>query len=254
MFDIHYKIKYHAISVAGNVRKNNQDNLYCNGKLRSLEDNTEVYSCYGELDSRDNPFLAVFDGMGGEEKGEMASFIAATAASQMEFDSKDVHGQMLKFTKEINHRVRSYADENEIEVMGTTFAGIVFSETDVFVGNVGDSRVYLVKDNGTEQLSVDHKLPEELAFRNIITQYIGMGDDTKAFDPAVIFKGYSSGDRYIICSDGLYEKLKPQEIGALCMVAETVTDAADILVSQSLAQGSSDNITVIVCEVQMETD
>lgn len=254
MFDVHYKIKYHAMSVTGNVRETNEDNLFCGGMIRSLEDGNEVYSAYGELDSRKSQLLAVFDGMGGEERGEMASFIAATAASQMDFQSKDMHGQLLRFTKEINNRVRAYADENDIEIMGTTFAGIVVSDMDVYVGNVGDSRIYKLHGGRIEQVSVDHILPEELAFRNIITQYIGMKNDDKGFDPAVGFMSCCAGDRYIICSDGLYEKLKTDEIGALCNVAETVTDAADILVCQALALGSSDNISVIVCELEMVSD
>lgn len=253
MFDIHYRIKYHAMSSVGNVRKNNEDNLFCGGRVRPLQDNGGTYSCAGVIDSRDNDFVAVFDGMGGEEKGEMASYIAAKAASEITFTPRDVHGQMLKFSKEINNRVRTYADENDIDVMGTTFAGIVFSDQDVYVGNVGDSRVYRIHNGQINRLSVDHTLPKELAFRNIITQYIGMRDVEKGFDPAVVFNGYRTGDRYIICSDGLYENLKDDEIGALCMVSETVADAADILISQALALGGNDNITVIVCEVEMET-
>ena len=253
MFDIHYKIKYRAISSPGNVRKNNEDNLFCGGKIISRSEITSFFSVSGVLDSRNNSLIAVFDGMGGEAKGDTASYLAAKSAIDIEFDSENLNTQMLNFIKDINRKVKDYAGRHNVEVMGTTFAGIIFSEKDVYIGNVGDSRVYRLHSGKIEQLSVDHSLPKELAFGNIITQYIGMGENKDKFDPVIVFNGYCSHDRYIICSDGLYENLKDDEIGALCMVAETVDDAADILMSQALDLGGNDNITVIVCEVELSS-
>ena len=249
MFDRHYKIKYHTISITGNVRESNEDNYCSCSMMRTAGNIDEVICDYGEVDSRSNKLFAVFDGMGGEQKGEVASFIAADVAVRVNFDCKDIHSQLLSFTSEINRRVRAYADKNDIEVMGTTFAGVVFSEKDIYVSNVGDSKVFGIRNGKIIQHSVDHVLPEELAFRNIITQYIGMGENSKYFDPAVKRLDYSIGDRYIICTDGLTERLSTTEIGALCSVAETVTDATDILVSQAVKMGSKDNITVTVCEI-----
>lgn len=247
----HYKIKYHAISVTGNVRKNNEDNLLCNGQCRDVN-SEEDFSLSGELLSDDSKVLAVFDGMGGGEKGEVASMIATDVTKGFCFgvDDKPLSEQVLQCSKEMNSKVNEYAFENEIEHMGTTFAGVVFGKEEIVVGNVGDSRIFRVRNGKIEQLSVDHVLPEELlSFKNIITQYVGMKEE-KEFAPAITTEEYCSGDRYIICSDGLTEKLNQEEVGVLCHVAETVTDASDILVSQALSQGSSDNITVIVCELE----
>ena len=77
-----------------------------------------------------------------------------------------------------------------------------------------------------------------------------MNEEKTPLEPAISFHEYYLGDRYIICSDGLTEKLNVDEVGALCHVAKTVTDATDILVSQALCAGGNDNITVIVCELE----
>lgn len=249
MEDNHYKIKYHAMSVVGNTRTHNEDNLFCDGYTRPYEDD-ETYSKSGEILSRDNKMLAVFDGIGGEEKGEIASSIASNATKSAVFTGENVGEKILDFTRSINQSVRQYAVDNEIESMGTTFAGAVFTNRGIHIGNVGDSKVFRLHNGKIHQLSVDHVLPKELAFNNIITQYIGMKEERSAFDPAISFQEYIPGDRYIICSDGLTEKLNIEQVGALCHVAETVTDATDILVSQALCAGGNDNITVIVCELE----
>ena len=248
----HYRIKYHAMSTTGNVRKNNEDNLLCDGHSRDVNDE-EDFSYYGEILSEDSKILAVFDGMGGGEQGEVASSMATDVARNYNFgdESKSLSEHILECAKEMNNKVHTYAEENQLEHMGTTFAGIVFGKNEIYIGNVGDSRIYKVRNGKIEQLSVDHVLPEELkSFKNIITQYVGMGEEEKEFSPALSTEEYCNGDRYIICSDGLTEKLNDEEVGVLCHVAQSVTDASDILVSQALGQGSNDNITVIVCELE----
>lgn len=243
-----YKIKYHAFSVIGNTRPSNEDNLFCDGITRRIDDEG-VFTHYGEFTADSNKLLAVFDGMGGGEKGELASSMSADKAKSFSFEGEDTEKTLLRFIKEINNEVFEYATENQYENMGTTFAGILFSQDGMVVGNVGDSKVFIVKGGKTTQLSVDHSLPKELAFRNIITQYIGMDEDSKEFSPSFIHQDYEDGLRMIICSDGLTENLIPEQIGALCFVAESVSDASDILVSQALSLGGNDNISVIVCEI-----
>lgn len=245
----HYKIKYHALSVVGNTRTHNEDNLFCDGKTRPIEDE-EAYSQFGEILNTDNKILAVFDGIGGEEKGEVASSIASFATQCADFSGDNVGEKIIGFARDINRRVRQYAVDNDIENMGTTFAGAVFSDVGIHIGNVGDSKVFRLHNGKIRQLSVDHVLPKELAFNNVITQYIGMNEEKTPLEPAISFHEYYPGDRYIICSDGLTEKLNVDEVGALCHVAKTVTDATDILVSQALCAGGNDNITVIVCELE----
>ena len=249
MGDNHYKIKYHVLSVVGNTRTHNEDNLFCDGKTRPVE-NEGVYSQSGEILSTDSKIMAVFDGIGGEEKGEVASSIASFATHSTDFSGDNVGEKILNFARSINQSVRKYAVDNDIESMGTTFAGAVFSDTGIYIGNVGDSKVFRLHNGKIQQLSVDHVLPKELAFNNVITQYIGMKEEKTPLEPAITFQEYFPGDRYIICSDGLTEKLSVGDVGALCHVAKTVEYATDILVSQALCAGGNDNITVIVCELE----
>lgn len=245
-----FKIIYNGMSVKGDVRKNNEDNIFCDGKSRKAEDN-EDFSIQGEILSRDQKLVAVFDGMGGIEKGEIASMLASKTAGEFNFKTDEVPKEkMHSFIRKMNKRVLQCAVENEVENMGTTFAGVLFDREKICIGNVGDSKIFRVRSGKIEQLSQDHVLPKELAFRNIITQYVGMDETAKELNPKVEDEEYVAGDRYIICSDGLTENLNSQEVGVLCHVAQTVSDATDILISQALGQGGGDNITVIVCEIR----
>lgn len=243
-----YKIKYHGFSVIGNTRQNNEDNLFCNGVSRKVDDEG-VFTNYGEFTIEENKLLAVFDGMGGGEKGELASSMSAEYAKNFSFADENPQEKLFDFIRAINKEVHTYSVKNEYENMGTTFAGVLFSKDKMVVGNVGDSKVFAVKSGKVTQLSVDHSLPKELAFRNIITQYIGMDENSKEFAPDFTELDYETSMRLVICSDGLTENLSPDQIGALCFVAESVSDAGDILVSQALSLGGNDNISVIVCEI-----
>ena len=247
-----YKIKYHAFSVIGNTRQDNEDNVFCNGVSRGIEDEG-VFSCHGEFESDNNILLAVFDGMGGGEKGELASSMSAEKAKEFSFQGDNPQERLLDYIKEINRDVHSLATTNGYENMGTTFAGVLFTQDKMIVGNVGDSKIFAVTGGKTKQLSLDHSLPEELAFHNIITQYIGMDENSKEFSPEISQYDYNQGTKLVICSDGLTENLSPEQIGALCYVAESVSDASDILVSQALTLGGNDNISVIVCEITEST-
>ncbi len=248
MSENQYKIKYQVLSVIGNTRPNNEDNVFCAGTIRDINDEG-LFTHYGEFTGNCCNMLAVFDGMGGGEKGELASSMAANMAKDFSFDGENKEERLMQYIKVINGYVHKYAEENKFENMGTTFAGVLFAEDKMYLGNVGDSKIFIVNNGKITQLSHDHVLPEELAFRNIITQYIGMDENHKDFKPSLSQVEYTAGTRIIICSDGLTENLSSEQIGALCFVAEKVSDAADILVSQALSMGGNDNISVIVCEI-----
>lgn len=137
--------------------------MLCDGHSRDINDE-EDFSYYGEILSDDSKILAVFDGMGGGEQGEVASSMATDVARNYNFgdESKSLSDHILECAKEMNIKVHTYAEENQLEHMGTTFAGIVFGKNEISIGNVGDSRIYKVRNGKIEQLSVDHVLPEEL--------------------------------------------------------------------------------------------
>ena len=116
MEDNHYKIKYHALSVVGNTRTHNEDNLFCDGYTRPYEED-ETYSHSGEILSRDNKILAVFDGIGGEVKGEVASLIASNATKSADFTGENVGEKILDFMnldKEDEEKILDYITWQDI--------------------------------------------------------------------------------------------------------------------------------------------
>ncbi len=236
-----YEIRPAGVTDIGNVRPTNEDNLLNDGHL-----------------------FVVADGMGGEGRGEAASRLAIETVRAV-FSSEPTADGLLKAVLRANAEVVEHAASGpEWEGMGTTIAAVavVSGEPDqqLAVVNVGDSRVYLLRETRLERLSSDHSKVADLvragetseaeAFshpeRHVLTQALGAGPD---IEPYLAVATPMVGDRLLLCSDGLFNELTEARI---IEVLATVTDpnaAAIELVARAKRQGGSDNITVLVLDV-----
>jgi PPM family protein phosphatase len=201
---------------------------------------------------------AVADGMGGHQGGEVASATAlealrAAVASGQALDAAIVGANVAVFEKA--------ATDPGLAGMGTTLTAIaILGESTLLIGHVGDSRAYRVRDGVLEQLTEDHSLVEELVRegrlspeeaevhprRNVITRSIGIEADV---DVDLYTVDARTGDRIIICSDGLTTMVRDDDV---LHVAQLDTDprlAADHLVDAANEAGGEDNITVVVVDV-----
>ena len=211
------------------------------------------------------PVFAVADGMGGHGAGDVASRYAIESLRAC-VDLRPLFVEAVLSALEEANRV--IIERAEAEKMGTTVTGLAALEAaggdHLMVFNVGDSRVYRLSGGHLEQVTTDHSEVQEMLRagvitreqarvhprRNIITRALGSDPVLRAEHwllPAI------GGDRYLICSDGLYSELPDDLILPLLTVGDCA-HAAAALVAAANDAGGHDNVTVIVVDVDWTDD
>lgn len=239
----------------GKIRRNNEDNFFFADKCLELENQgLRNTACFSEA-LKSGLCFAVFDGMGGENFGEVASF---TAARQMQTITRSVSDYfvserkyLLKLTAQLNNAVVEAKKKLCTDRCGSTMAVLYFSSGYAYVCNVGDSRVYRLRDREFLQLSVDHveKRSETERRKAPITQYLGIDPETMQIEPYIAKGKIEKGDTYLLCSDGLTDMLTNFEISNIMLNCEEPEDCVQTLLQSALEHGGRDNITVIVCKI-----
>ena len=240
----------------GRIRSNNEDNFLFRG-LSLRQENSALpkvltCSCADSL----RPLFAVFDGMGGESHGEAAAFAAAKAAYLVSRRQDALSEEFLnQAVQDINRAVFRAAQNLGTDRMGSTLAMMGFQDGVAWVCNLGDSRVFLLRGEAFGQLSIDHTDEKELLARGIqrkprLTQHLGIDPEEMLVEPHIAAGNLESGDRFLICSDGLTDMLTPDEIGTALDEIRDPEACARALVEQALERGGKDNVTVIVCAVE----
>ena len=209
------------------------------------------------------PIFVVADGMGGHLGGEVASAITVEvfeAAEPVE-SIDELIGRVHRANEEIVSRARA---QPELKGMGTTVCVLAditgTGPNRLGIANVGDSRLYRLTEGGLHQHTEDHSLVEALVRdgrltraeaavhpqRNIVTRALGIDEkvlvDAWELVPVV-------GDRYVICSDGLFNEISESEIADVLAAFGSPEAAAVELVDRANAAGGRDNITVVVVDV-----
>jgi protein phosphatase len=206
---------------------------------------------------------AVADGMGGHQGGEIASQLACEALAER-YGEHTIIG-LVDAIEAANAAVHQAGSEDpELTGMGTTVVAIALvrdSDDEVLaVANVGDSRAYRLADGVLEQLTEDHSLvadmvregslsPEEAAThpqRNILTRVLGVYDEVPV---DVITVSPRHGDRYLLCSDGLFNEVPEEAIASVMRRLVDPAEAADELVRRAVQSGGRDNVTVLLVDV-----
>ena len=206
--------------------------------------------------------FAVADGMGGHAAGEVASQLALAAFRDdlPPAPSEDsLRGAVSAANRAVYERSLEYV---ELRGMGTTLVGLALSADRAHgvLVNVGDSRAYRYRDGTLERLSRDHTYVADLVSagqlteaearthpqRHIVTRALGIEPgveiDTWLMDLVI-------GDRYLLCSDGLFGEVPDSTIASLLAEVEDPQQVADLLVGTANAMGGHDNVTVIVIDI-----
>ena len=255
-------LKYAVYSDPGKVRGNNEDNCYIDNDWRRLE--KENFEKNGW--EKDSLTAVVCDGMGGSEKGERASLIAVNTVAQ--YYEKEKKIDFLSIIQSANDQICE-----EIKVkghsMGTTFTGIYIEDEKMMVVNVGDSRVYRLRECKLKQLSEDHSIVQRMIKmglltkeeahnhpqKHCITQYLGIQEEDMVIEPQLeTDMEIEKGDRYLLCSDGLTDMVSDAEIEMILRKEKPIKEAAEELLNTALEHGGVDNVTVILVEVQQEEE
>lgn len=245
-----YKITYQCISHIGNIRKDNQDNYICDGHFMEINTEPPCVPICGVKSSKGNSLFGVFDGMGGEECGEVASYIAAKDAASLKI-TKNPIDDLTEFCREANSDICSYVEANRLFSMGTTAAMLAFSSKKITLCNIGDSKVFRFSDGVLEQLSQDHLAMSVFGGKPPLSQNLGISPSELLIEPYFAQGKYKDGDIYLICSDGLTDMVSNDEILGI-LSAEAHDTAADKLLKKALTNGGKDNITIIVCKIERD--
>lgn len=242
-----YTINYSCVSNIGRVRTMNQDNLICDGCYLDEVTSQMPFLKNGSVSPKDFPIFGIFDGMGGEECGEVASLIAAKEAVNINGTGESVQA-FSEYCTRSNDAICTYAEKNGISAMGTTAAMMHFSKDEITVCNIGDSKIFRLAEGTIEQISMDHVATAAFGRKPPLTQHLGVPPEILIIDPYFSRGGYTQGDKYLICSDGLTDMVSNEEINDT-VNANSVEDAVEILLQKALENGGRDNITIILLEI-----
>ena len=223
----------------GRVRTNNEDSAFAGRRL-----------------------AAVADGIGGLPAGELASRIAITALAPLEdIDSSDPLIDLRGAIQAANRSISDIADADPAtEGMGTTVTALPLAPTGLGLVHVGDSRAYLLRAGRLEQVTKDDTFVQSLVDEGVLSQADARVHPrrslvTQAVQGHEFIATYElltarSGDRFLLCSDGLSDVVDDDEISAILAEHPDPYGCAASLVSAALAAGGPDNITVVVADVQ----
>ncbi|MBQ3669693.1 MAG: Stp1/IreP family PP2C-type Ser/Thr phosphatase [Clostridia bacterium] len=204
-------------------------------------------------------FAAVADGMGGHAAGEVASFMAIRELSRFLRKSPTCSEARMKSAFEAANSVVNSASVRNAERtgMGTTMTAVWVSGNVCYMGHVGDSRAYRLRDGKLEQMSVDHSYVEELVRggiitreqarshpkRNIITRCIGVYD---TIAPQVLRLDWREADVWLLASDGLVGYVTDEEIETVLLEeGMDMPQKLNALKQMALDRGGADNVTVV---------
>ena len=239
----------------GLKRRKNEDNFYFDGKCLEQENNGLKNPAYLEEPLKNGVFYGVFDGMGGENFGELASYAAARQMQQSQRKLADFLVSEKKYlerlVEQMNQAVVDVQKALMTNRMGSTMVGLYFSGRYVYACNVGDSRAYRLRNGEFLQISVDHteKIPEVEGKKAPLSQYLGFDTEEIQLDPYIAKGKVEAEDLYLLCSDGLTDMLSNFEISDIMLNCQDVEACARMLIEKALDHGGKDNITVIVCKI-----
>ncbi len=245
----------------GNKRERNEDNFYFDGYILPQENNALDKILFMLPHKVKNmEMCGIFDGMGGEKDGEAAAYIAADSLKREckkwgnpFFSPEKYLGALME---RMNDKVWKKAEEN-YSGMGTTAVILFFCKAGIYVCNVGDSKAFYYHKGRLNQISKDHTDERLLRERGILdrkphlTQYVGVSpDEMMTIEPYIEKKGWYSGDRYLICSDGLTDMVSDEEIHSIMERYLSSKECVDHLVKSALKNGGCDNVTTIVVTIK----
>jgi serine/threonine protein phosphatase PrpC len=255
-------LSFWAATNVGRKRTHNEDNFLVDQKLS---------------------LFVVADGMGGHASGEIASQIAVAEIRSAVDSRRDILDAYARHEPGVTTHdvlgVLEYAvqsagvaiydrgqKEPDKRGMGTTVSAFLLIGERGFIGHVGDSRVYMVRDGKAEQLTEDHSLINELirhgkvtretlakspyaSYKNAVTRAVGVYETVQVdtMDLEVL-----PGDQFLLCSDGLHAYLDDKEISRQ-LAEENITAIPDRFIEHANNGGGHDNITAVVLRVQTDT-
>lgn len=207
------------------------------------------------------PLFAVADGMGGHEAGEVASEITINTLNDLAPQSADAEALARAVVAANLNVIKAPSQGVGREGMGTTLTAAILEKERLVIAQVGDSRAYLLHNGSLQQLTRDHSLMADMIEagqlteaearahpnRSVITRAIGSDPHMQ---PDLYELNVETGDRLLLCSDGICGMIEDHEIASIMRQAPSAQSCADQLVEAALAAGGFDNETAVVVDVE----
>lgn len=240
-------MKFSTISNIGKVRETNEDS-------------------YGNVSIDNYDFFIVADGMGGHSDGELASSLTVESFTNFIKDANikdysrvsDLQEEAIIFA---NSEVVKVSKEKQ-EKMGTTVVCLCidYIENKIHISHIGDSRIYLFRDDDLQQLTKDHSLVNELLNSGVlneeeaenfsnkaaVTRAVGVSLDVRADNKSM---DYHKDDLIFLVTDGLTNELSADEIKKIIKEYDDVYDISKYLVEAAICNGGRDNVTVTTIRI-----
>lgn len=231
-----------AISHTGKVRSNNQDSGYAGSNL-----------------------FVVADGMGGHAGGDVASSLAIALLERLD----KPYTSTSEAERELRQGIADSATElietvnvrPELAGMGTTVSALIMVDEYAVIAHIGDSRIYLYRDDALTQITTDHTFvqrlvdsgritPEEARYhprRSVLMRVLGDMDPDPEVDTFIM--PTQPGDRWLLCSDGLSGVVDEPHLAKALGIGLAPGRTADTLLKQALDGGAPDNVTIVLVDV-----
>ena len=221
------------------------------------QSNEDAFSAEGEL-------FIVADGMGGHNAGEVASALAVTTMKSGARNGLTEPSQFRELVQQANTAIYTASlDDSAQSGMGTTVTALAVlpgEEPRVMVANVGDSRTYVWRNGRLDRISIDHSYVQELVNegiitpeearthprRNIVTRALGID---RSVQVDVFTYEVRTGDRLVLCSDGLVDEVSDAEISKVIGQHSNAQECAEALIMVANTNGGRDNTTVVVVDI-----
>jgi len=218
--------------------------------------------------------LLVADGVGGHSGGAHASALAADTVAEYvlnampwffgvgpESSQEELEEELKAALERSQEQVKRSAEQNPLRSqMATTLTMACVLWPTAYVVHVGDSRCYLLRDGGIEQITTDHTMAEALREEGVLSKeaarrskwshvlYKSIGGETNGLSPDLYRVGLTPGDRLVLCTDGLSKHVLDEEVAELVETASGSEAACRELIATANERGGTDNVTVIVAD------
>ena len=237
------------------------------GKIRDINQDAYYY-----IEDDKLPIFIVADGMGGHKAGEVASNLAiSTIIRHYESSKEKILNKEMFIPQFLNESVELANDnlieeasgDDELKGMGTTVTMCLILDDEVYIGHVGDSRAYLLRNGELSQITQDHSLVGELLRigsitkdeavnhpkKNIITRALG---SNPKINVDVFNRELQNEDKIILCTDGLTNMVTEEKILEILLSSEIPSAVCSTLVNISNEAGGIDNTTIMIIKAKQE--
>ena len=241
------QISVAARTDVGRIRAGNEDSLFADA-------------------TRSRGLFIVADGMGGHAAGEVASEMAVTIIAQElaaleTIEGPDARERLSAALRRANSAIyQRTISESDKQGMGTTASVLLLSDAGYLIGQVGDSRVYLLRENALRQLTKDHSYVQEQVdagyltpeqaryhpYSNVITRCVGAGENV---EPDLYAGAIRAGDVFLVASDGLTGMVDDRRLLQILSSNAAPRRVVDALIAEANGRGGLDNITAILIQV-----